>query len=128
MALRLNTPPYLAFPLRIGVGGPALHARAAHVRGQIEQVLFTLPGERVFRPDFGAGVRALLFEPNGSAIWQLTRKRLVASLADALQGEVDPRSIEVDVTGEDANLTITVAYSLSTVGVRAQETFTVTGA
>lgn len=128
MALRLTVPPYLAFPLRVIDAGPALDGRAAHVRGQIEQVLFTLPGERVFRPEFGAGVRALLFEPNNAAVWQVTKKRLVASLAEALQGEVDPRSIEVDVQGEDAALTIVVAYTLSTVGVREQQTFTAGGA
>ncbi len=35
-----------------------------HIREQIEQVLFTDPGERVFRPELGAGMRQLVFEPN----------------------------------------------------------------
>ena len=29
----------------------------------IEQVLFTMPGERVNRPDFGSGVMQLVFAP-----------------------------------------------------------------
>jgi phage baseplate assembly protein W len=128
MAQRLSDPPYLAFPLRIGSNGPEKAGRARHVRDQIEQVLFTLAGERVFRPEFGAGVQALLFEPNASVVWQVARKRLVASLAEALSGEVDPRSIEVEVSGENATLTITVSYALATLGVRENQTFTVGGA
>lgn len=124
MARRLVDPPYLAFPLRVGTAGPVLAERSAHIRHQIEQVLFTLPGERVFRPEFGAGVKALVFEPNDSPMWQVTRRRLLASLAEALQGEVDPRSLEVEVDGTDATLQIRVAYTLAAIGHRDSQTFT----
>ncbi|MCG8421422.1 MAG: GPW/gp25 family protein [Proteobacteria bacterium] len=39
-----------------------------HVRGLIEQVLFTSPGERVNRPDFGSGLQQLVFAPNNDAL------------------------------------------------------------
>ncbi len=125
MERRLVDPPYLAFPFRVRAGRAELADRARHVRDQIEQVLFTQAGERVFRPEFGAGVRALVFEPNSAAIWQVTRQRLLASLAEALAGEVDPRSIEVDVAGEAGRLNITVGYTLATIGYRQQQTFEV---
>lgn len=124
MARRLVDPPYLAFPLRMDGAAPALASRSRHIRGQIEQVLFTLPGERVFRPEFGAGVKALVFEPNDTPLWQITKRRLLASLADALQGEVDPKSLEVDVSGDDATLTISIAYTLAAIGHRESQTFT----
>jgi Bacteriophage baseplate protein W len=127
MARRLVDPPYLAFPLAIDADAPRLAARAEHIRGQIEQVLFTLPGERVFRPEFGAGVKALVFEPNDTPLWQITKRRLLASLADALQGEVDPKSIEVDVSGEEATLTIAIAYTLAAIGQRDSQVFTLGG-
>ena len=116
---------YLAFPLRVGADGPASSLRSAHVREQIEQVLFTNPGERVFRPEFGAGLRGLVFEPTGSALREVASKRLRASLAEALEGEVDPRSleIEVDSAGED-RVTLTIAYALATIGSREQHAFT----
>lgn len=113
---RLSDPPYLAFPLRIGTQGAAVADRRAHVRQQIEQVLLTNPGERVFRPDFGAGLKQLVFEPNASVLWEITRKRIAASLAEALRGEVDPKSLEVDVRGEGEQLLITVSYALAAVG------------
>lgn len=112
----LATPEYLAFPFRVGPEGPAVSGRGRHVREQIEQVLFTSPGERVFRPEFGAGIRSLVFEPNTSALWDVTRKRLIASLGEALQGEVDPRSLEVEVEGEGEALSVVIRYALATLG------------
>lgn len=128
MARRLADPPYLAFPLRMDGAAPATAPRGAHIRAQIEQVLFTLPGERVFRPEFGAGVKALVFEPNNTPLWQITQRRLVASLAEALHGEVDPKSLAVQVSGEGAQLTIEIAYTLATLGLRESQRFTVEGA
>jgi phage baseplate assembly protein W len=86
------------------------------VREQIEQVLFTNPGERVFRPEFGAGIRTLVFEPNTSPLWEITRKRLIGSLAEALRGEVDPRTLEVGVTGSGEKLLVVISYTLATLG------------
>lgn len=124
MARRLIDPPYLAFPFAMEAGGPRLASRSEHIRGQIEQVLFTLPGERVFRPEFGAGLKALVFEPNNTPLWQITKRRLLASLAEALQGEVDPKSIEVSVSGDEAELTIAISYTLAAVGHRESQLFT----
>ncbi len=123
MGKRLVDPPYLSFPLRVGKDGASLANRSAHVRGQIEQVLFTSPGERVFRPEFGAGLRTLVFEPNTSAMWQITRKRLISSLAQALHGEVDPKTIDVNVAGDGEMLHINVAYTLATIGFTEKQTF-----
>jgi len=97
------------------------------VRDQIEQVLFTQPGERVFRPQFGAGVRALIFEPNARALWEITKKRLIASLAEALQGEVDPKTLEVIVEGEEEELKIVIRYTLATIGFTEEQSFTLGG-
>jgi phage baseplate assembly protein W len=112
----LTTAVYLAFPFRVSAGGPAVSDRSNHIREQIEQVLFTNPGERVFRPEFGAGIRALVFEPNSTALWDLTRKRLTASLTEALQGEVDPRTLEIEVEGEGETLMVIISYTLATIG------------
>ncbi len=128
MTRRLADPPYLAFPLRFGQPAaaaptdprrwPRLASRSEHVRGQIEQILFTVAGERVFRPEFGAGLRTLLFEPNASPLWQVTQRRLAAALGEALTGEVDPRSLEIAVSGDDAQLVVRIAYTLAAIGRR----------
>lgn len=122
---QLNNPAYLSFPFSIGTDGARTSERKSHVREQIEQVLFTNPEERVFRPEFGAGVRSLIFEPNASPLWEITRKRLTASLAEALQGEVDPKTLEVEVRGEGEKLLVVISYVLATIGHSKQHEFMV---
>jgi uncharacterized protein len=126
---RLSDTTYLAFPFRIEAGAPATAGREAHVRGQIEQTLFTAPGERIFRQEFGAGVRGLVFEPFTDALGELTRKRLAGNLADVLRGEVDPKTLEVEVTAGtagragDGRLEISVSYRLATINREEKHTF-----
>lgn len=115
MDSRLNNPDFMKFPLKIGEDGAATSNRREHVLEQIEQVLFTAPGERWFRPDFGVGVPALVFEPNNAALWEVTKKRLMAPLSDALKGEVDPSSLEVNVESDGAALVITIGYKLAAI-------------
>ena len=107
---------YLKFPFSVSADGPETSSRSEHVREQIEQVLFTSPKERVFRPEFGVGVRRLVFEPNNAALWNITRKQLSASLAEALRGEVDPRTLEIEVEGEGEKLKVLISYTLATIG------------
>jgi phage baseplate assembly protein W len=127
---RLPSDDYLSFPLRFGEGGAATSDRRAHVRELIVQALFTDPGERVFRAQFGAGVRRLTFEPNAQPLWELARKRVVSTLADALQGEVDPRTLEVGIEAgsegsgyADGSLVVTISYQLSALGAIERQAF-----
>src|SRR5215471_10478201 len=120
---KLTDPSYLAFPLRIARDGPATSRREAHVHEQIEQVLFTAPGERVFRQEFGAGVKRLVFEPYTDALREITSKRLSSSLTDVLRGEVDPKTLAVEVSPAaeaaaietEQRLEVTVSYRLATI-------------
>ena len=111
----LNDPQYLAFPFRLVNGAPAVCGRQQHVREQIEQVLFTNPRERVFRPEFGAGVRQLLFEPNNRSLRDTLLQRLMHSLSEALLGEVDPRSLAISFDSSDASLQVLIEYQLATI-------------
>jgi len=116
---------YLKFPFSIGNDGPKTSSRSEHVREQIEQVLFTSPKERVFRPEFGVGVRRLVFEPNNVTLRNITVKQLNASLAEALHGEVDPRTLEISVSNEDEKLIIHISYVLAAINRQESHTFTV---
>jgi len=111
----LSDPQYLSFPFQIANGGPHTSGRQDHVRQQIEQVLFTSPRERVFRPEFGAGVKQLIFEPNNSVLRESLRQRLMRSLSEALIGEVDPRSLSIEFESTEEKLTVLVEYQLATI-------------
>jgi hypothetical protein len=88
---------YLSYPFRMTTAGGARSLRLEHIWEQVQQVIFTSPGERVFRPEFGFGARAYVFEPNASPAWELMQNRLYGSLAEALAGEIDPKTLRVTV-------------------------------
>ena len=120
---RLGTPACLAFPFRVGAAGPAVSRGADYVREQIEQVLFTTPGERVFRSEFGAGVKTLTFEPNNQPLWEVTRRRILAALTAALRGEIQPSGLDVSVEGTGEQIQVMVSYQLASIGVTQRQRF-----
>ena len=107
---KLTDPSYLAFPLRIARDGPATSRREAHVHEQIEQVLFTAPGERVMNPTFGSGVAQLVFAPNSVELAGATHMLLQAALQLWLGAMITLQSVSVDA--DDAVLNITVRYAI----------------
>jgi phage baseplate assembly protein W len=91
-----------------------------HLRDLVEQVLFTAPGERVMRPDFGSGLLELVFEPGGDALAATTQHLVQGALQQWLGHLLAAESVAVDHT--DGTLTVTVAY----VVLRTQEHATAT--
>jgi phage baseplate assembly protein W len=103
--------PHLDYPFHFDAAGRSAQTQAAdHVRDLVEQVLFTSPGERVMRPDFGAGVMALVFEPNDDAMAATTRMLVQASLQQNLAHLIALRSVTLEHA--DGTLTVSVAYQL----------------
>ena len=96
-----------------------------HIRDLIAQVLFTAPGERVMRPDFGSGLLALAFEPNSIELAATTQFLVQASLQQWLGHLITVESVEV-VT-DDGLLSVTVAYSVNRTRERAVDQFTAPG-
>lgn len=104
-------PSFLDFPFRIGgQGGTALTDADDHVRDMVEQVLFTNPGERVNLPEFGCGLRDLVFTGNDevlrATVQFLVTQNLNRWLGDTLMVE------QVSVQNEDEVLLIEIIYSL----------------
>ena len=102
---------YVAFPYRTdGRGRTHEAAREAWLHGLIEQLLFTLPGERVNRPDFGCGLMQLVFAPNSPELAVIVQALVQASLQQWL-GQL-LRIDEVAASSEDAALTVAVRYTV----------------
>jgi phage baseplate assembly protein W len=113
---------YLDYPFHVdGRGRTGTTERSDHVRDLIEQVLFTSPGERVNRPDFGCGLKTLVFAPNSEALAAATQVLVRASLQRWLENEIEVEG--VDVSAVDERLTVTVAYRLRSGGERRVEEF-----
>lgn len=93
-----------------------------HVRDMIEQLLFTTPGERVNRPDFGSGLLQLVFAPASSELAATTRFLVQAGLQQWLGDRIRVDAVEVNV--DDSTLTVTVVYTLVRTDQREVATFT----
>ena len=117
-----------AFPFQIDLASQqvAQAGYAAHVDQMIRQLLLTAPGERVNRPQFGCGLRALVFAPNSASLEATVRLRVTQGLNQWLAGEV--AVADVSVTGGTAadpeTLQVTVTYTL--VETQTSQSVTVT--
>lgn len=112
----------LDFPFHIGrTGRTALTDPDGHVRDMVEQVLFTSPGERVNRPDFGCGLLGLVFEPNSPEVAAALQVTVQGALHRWLGDVIAVRS--VDVAAEEATLRFRISYSVLATGRVRTDTF-----
>lgn len=93
-----------------------------HVRDMIEQLLFTQPGERVNRPDFGSGLMHLVFGPNSGAMAATLQFTMQAALQRWLGDVIDVLRLEVDSV--DATLSVVLDYRVRRTGELRSDTFT----
>lgn len=70
-----------AFPVSVGADGAIAHAlHEEDIRQAIRIILGTNPGERLMRPDFGAGLNAFIFEPVNPTTMSRLQNRVEDSL------------------------------------------------
>src|SRR5262249_13083810 len=97
------------FPFHFDSRGRAANAGDDdHIRDMIEQLLFTNPGERVNRPDFGSGLLQLIFAPNSPELAAALQFTMQATLLQWLGDLIEVRALEV--TSEDSQLRVVVQY------------------
>lgn len=100
-----------SFPYRIGPDGTTASAlREAQIRDMVEQVLFTRKGERVNRPEFGAGVHEMLFSENAPEIAAAAQHMVQSALQQWLAGVIEVRGVEAQAI--DSLLKVDVRYAL----------------
>jgi phage baseplate assembly protein W len=111
------------FPYQIDRRGrTASTGDAAHIRDLIEQLLFTMPGERVMLPTFGSGLAQIVFQPNSeelaTAIQFLVQGNLQQWLGELITVEA------VQVTSVESTIEVQVQYVLRRTQQRQREQFT----
>lgn len=93
-----------------------------HVRDMIEQLIFSNPGERVNRPDFGSGLLQLIFAPNSPELAATVQFTVQAALQQWLGDVIEVRNL--DVTAVDSILSIDLTYLIYDGGQQVSTTFT----
>jgi phage baseplate assembly protein W len=107
----------VAFAYQIDAHGRTASAEPErHVHDLVEQLLFTMPGERVMRPTLGSGLMQLVFQPNSeelaTAVQFLVQGNLQQWLGNAVTVEA------VDVTSTESTIEVRVQYVVQRTGER----------
>lgn len=81
-----------------------------HVRQMMLQVLFTSPGERINRPDFGCGIKRMVFAPNSDATASLLQVIVKQAMDKWLGDVIATEKVEVNAINE--TLEVKISYLL----------------
>jgi phage baseplate assembly protein W len=107
----------IAHPLTIDAGlGQVLVEPdlARHADQMLRQLLLTNPGERVNRPDFGCGIRRLVFAPLNESASSLAQVAILAAIEREMASVLAVET--VDVAFRTETIEITIAYRLKISG------------
>ena len=107
-----------AFPFRIDLASRQAAQSSGydlHVEQMVRQVLLTSPGERADLPDFGCGLRRLLFGPNTPSLAATAQVLIQQALHRWLSSHIDVQKVEVvapDGPVDEAQLLVRIEYLL----------------
>ena len=102
-----------SFPVRLDAAGHiALSEYEEDIREAIRIVLLTAGGERVMRPDFGAGVKRMVFAPIRGVSETLVQATVFSALETWLGDVIKLEAVGVNV--EEETMNIRIIYSLRT--------------
>jgi phage baseplate assembly protein W len=87
----------------------------------VEQVLFTSPGERVNRADFGSGIMQMVFAPNSSEFAAALQFTVEAAIQRYLADVIDIQSLKVSAV--DSTLSVDLDYIVRSTGQPASAQF-----
>ena len=104
---------HLSFPFRIARDGRSaqVHSTEEHVRDELIQLFLTSPGERLFLPEFGGGVRHLVFEPAGEATRGMTKARVTQAINNWLGHRVTLEELSVEI--ENTTIDVMIKYRIA---------------
>ena len=106
-----------AFPVGIEpAGGIALASDADDIRQAIGIILGTSPGERVMRPDFGAGLYSLVFEPINTTTMALAKHHVEQALI-RWEPRIDTITVTVSEEARLGRLLIDIGYRVRATNV-----------
>jgi phage baseplate assembly protein W len=87
----------LAFPIRLSDQDRlAMVQDDANIRRSIRLIIFTVPGERVMRPDFGCEIHSLIFDPANDQTATLA-ERYVTEALTRWEPRIDLITVQVEM-------------------------------
>ncbi len=104
---------HLSFPFRIGPDGRTAQVASLedHIRDELIQLLLTNPGERAFLPEFGGGLRRLVFEPADEASRGMTKAAVTQAISDWLGHRITLEDLAVEI--ENSTIDVEIKYRVA---------------
>ncbi|HUJ10354.1 MAG TPA: GPW/gp25 family protein [Verrucomicrobiae bacterium] len=103
-----------AFPISVNSAGEiATVSLEEDIRQSVRIILGTAPGERVMRPDFGAGLGKLVFEPINNTTISLAQHYVEQALV-TWEPRIDTVTVAVTPDTPNGRLTIDIRYRVRT--------------
>ena len=111
--MKLQNGKHLSFPFRVGADGRTTTVKTLdeHVRDEILQLILTNQGERLFVPEFGGGVRRMVFENADDTTAAVAKATITQAINRWLGHRVKLEELEVQVT--DSTIEVIVRYRLA---------------
>lgn len=106
----------IAFPLRLEGGSLGMNEFEEHVRQSILLILRTAHNERVMRPEFGAGMETLAFEPMSAVTGVLVQHQVQAALT-RFEPRIEVLSVSTSAEQDQGKLYVDIAYRIRQTGV-----------
>jgi uncharacterized protein len=104
-----------------GRGGTAFVDDEGHISDMIEQFLFTNPGERVNRPDFGSGLLQMIHSPNSVELAAALQFTVQAGLQRWLGDLIEVQDLQVNAY--ESTLSVNISYRVRRTGEIRSDTF-----
>ncbi len=103
-----NNGRHLAFPFRTGPDGRAVQVSTLedHVRDELTQLILTNPAERLFLPEFGGGVRRLVFENIDETTGAMVKAILTRAISRWVANRVTLEDLTVDIQNEKIEVSL----------------------
>jgi uncharacterized protein len=104
---------HLSFPFRGGSDGctAQVNSLEEHIRDELVQLLLTNPGERAFLPEFGGGLRRLVFEPADEASQGMTKAAVTQAISNWLGHRITLEDLAVEI--ENSTIDVEIKYRIA---------------
>ncbi|MBS1912263.1 MAG: GPW/gp25 family protein [Bacteroidetes bacterium] len=104
---------HLAFPFHVAANGRSavVDSLEGHVRDELMQLLLTNLGERLFLPEFGGGIRRLVFESTDDTLGAMTKASITQAISQWLGTRITLEALDVSI--QDTTITIDLQYQIA---------------
>jgi phage baseplate assembly protein W len=108
-----------AFPLQLRGGKVGMNDGEERIRQSILLILGTALNERVMRPEFGAGMESLVFEPMGAVTGILLQHRVKEALT-RFEPRIEVLSVTTEAAPGQGELHVALSYRIRYTGALDQ--------